>query len=77
MLGAIVITGLIAAFTGNVETNERISDEVEQQVQVRLSAGGSFVASDEVRASAEEAGLDEETTESARGRLRGAPSSTR
>jgi MFS family permease len=63
LLGAIVITGLIAAFSANVEADERISADVEQQVQVRLSAGGSFVASDEVRAAATEAGLDEATVE--------------
>src|SRR3954452_6454725 len=32
LLGAIVITGLITAFTANVADNPRISDEVEQQV---------------------------------------------
>ncbi|MGZ5347323.1 MAG: MFS transporter [Solirubrobacterales bacterium] len=64
VLGAIVISGLIAAFTGNIESDDRVSDEVEQQVQVSIGAGASFVAADEVRASAEDAGLDEETTES-------------
>ena len=63
LLGAVVITGLIVAFSANVESDERISEDVNQQVQVSLSSGGSFVASDEVRAAAGEAGLDDETTD--------------
>ena len=63
VLGAIVISGLIAAFSGNIAADDAISADVEQEVQVRISAGASFVASDEVRASAQEAGLDDTTTE--------------
>jgi EmrB/QacA subfamily drug resistance transporter len=62
LLGAIVITGLITAFTTNVTANPKIADDVKQQVQVQLSAGGSFVASDQVEAAAQAAGVDEATT---------------
>jgi EmrB/QacA subfamily drug resistance transporter len=62
LLGAIVITGLIAAFTANVAGDARISPDVSKQLEVQLSAGGSFVAADEVRAGAEAAGLDGPTT---------------
>lgn len=62
LLGAIVITGLIGAFTANVAADERVSAEASKQVETRLSAGGSFVSSDEVRAAAEEVGFDEATT---------------
>src|SRR3954452_16669905 len=62
LLGAIVITGLIAAFTANVAGDARISADVSKQLEVRLSAGESFVAADEVRAGAEAAGLDGPTT---------------
>jgi Na+/melibiose symporter-like transporter len=58
LLGAIVISGLITAFSSNVADDPRVSRQANEQVQVELSAGGSFVASDEVRASAEAAGLD-------------------
>jgi len=54
LLGAIVITGLATAFTANIADDAQISDRVEQQVEVQLSAGGSFVASDEVREAAED-----------------------
>jgi EmrB/QacA subfamily drug resistance transporter len=61
-LGAIVITGLIAAFSTNIAANPRISGEVEQQVQVRIGAGASFLAADQVETGAEEAGLDQAST---------------
>jgi EmrB/QacA subfamily drug resistance transporter len=63
LLGAIVITGLITAFTGNVADDPQISDRVEQQVEVQLSAGGSFVASDEVREAAEAERLPPRSTD--------------
>jgi EmrB/QacA subfamily drug resistance transporter len=63
LLGAIVITGLIAAFTSNVAEDARISGDVSDQIEVQLSAGGSFVSSEEVRAGATEAGLDAATTD--------------
>jgi hypothetical protein len=62
LLGAIVITGLITAFTNNVAGDTRISADVSKRLEVKLSAGGSFVAAEEVRAGAEAAGLDEPTT---------------
>src|SRR5215213_4787380 len=64
LLGAIVITGLIAAFTGNVADNAKISADVKQQVQVQLSAGASFVTAEQVEATAQQAGVgDPETAE--------------
>jgi EmrB/QacA subfamily drug resistance transporter len=61
LLGAIVISGLIAAFTSNIAGDPRVSADVEDQVQVQLSAGGSFVASEEVRAVAKAEGIDSTT----------------
>ncbi len=63
LLGAIVISGLLGAFTSNVEADERISAEVNAQVQDELSSGGSFVESDQVKETAESAGIDDEATE--------------
>jgi EmrB/QacA subfamily drug resistance transporter len=57
-LGAVVLTGLLGSFSDNVASNRRIANEVQAQVQTRLSAGGSFVAATEVEAAATEAGLD-------------------
>jgi MFS family permease len=58
LLGAIVISGLIFAFTSNIADDPRVSADVEKQVRVQLSAGGSFVASEEVKAAAKAAGID-------------------
>ncbi len=63
LLGAIVISGLIAAFTSNIAGDPRVSADVEDQVQVQLSAGGSFVSSEEVRAAAKTEGIDPRTTD--------------
>ncbi len=59
LLGAVVITGLIASFSSNVASDARISDSVKQEVEVRLSSGGSFISSSEVRTAAEDAGVDQ------------------
>ncbi len=64
LLGAIVISGLIAAFTANVAADPSISQDVSTQLETRLSAGGSFVPAAEVRAGAEAAGLDQATVDS-------------
>jgi len=63
LLGAIVISGLIVAFTSNIADDPRVSADVEGQVQVQLSAGGSFVASEEVRAVAKAKGIDPATAD--------------
>ena len=64
LLGAIVITGLLAAFTANVAGDPSISKDVSNELETRLSAGGSFVPAAEVRAGAEAAGLDPATVDS-------------
>jgi len=63
LLGAIVISGLIGAFTAEIADDPAVSKDVGQQVEVRLAAGASFVASSEVRAGAERAGLGAGTVE--------------
>jgi EmrB/QacA subfamily drug resistance transporter len=63
LLGAIVITGLITAFTGNIADDPGVSDRVQQQVEVQLSAGGSFVPSDEVREAAKDERLSPRATD--------------
>ncbi len=63
ILGAIVITGLVSAFTANVADDPQISSDVVQQVNIRISSGASFVAAEEVRAAAKQEGVDAKTTE--------------
>jgi EmrB/QacA subfamily drug resistance transporter len=63
LLGAIVISGLIFAFTSNISDDPRVSTDVEDQVQTQLSAGGSFVSSEQVAAVAEAKGIDAATAD--------------
>lgn len=58
LIGAVVISMLIASFSGEVADNPRISAAVQEQVSVRLTGDVSFVSTDQVRAAAEEAGVD-------------------
>ncbi len=58
LLGAVVISGLIAGFTDNVAADPRVSASVSEQVEVRVGGGVSFVSAEQVRTSASEAGLD-------------------
>lgn len=62
LLGAIVISGLILAFTNNVAANPQVSADVNNQVQVRVASGASFVESAQVEAAAKEAGVSPATT---------------
>jgi EmrB/QacA subfamily drug resistance transporter len=63
LLGAVVISGLISAFSANVAGDPRISADVQEQVEVSLGGGVDFVASEDVRAAATEAGGDPETVD--------------
>jgi MFS family permease len=63
LLGTVVITGLLAAFSAGVAENPDIAAPVKEQVDVALSSGGTFVASDQVRSAAEEAGVDPVSTD--------------
>ncbi len=63
LIGAVLITGLLSAFSSNVADHPDISADVSQQVGVRLEGQVSFVDSDQVRAAATEAGLDPTTTD--------------
>ena len=70
LLGAIVLSGLTAAFVSNISDDERISSAVSEQVGVAVGSGIDFVSADQIGAAAQEAGLDEATTAGARRRLR-------
>jgi EmrB/QacA subfamily drug resistance transporter len=60
LAGAVLITGLIGAFTTRIADDPAVSSEVNQQVGIRIESGVSFVDSEQVAAAAEDAGLDEE-----------------
>ncbi|HEY1355519.1 MAG TPA: MFS transporter [Solirubrobacterales bacterium] len=49
LLGAIVISGLLASFSAKIADHPQLSEGVKSQIEVRLSSGGSFVSADQVR----------------------------
>lgn len=61
-IGSIVLAGLTSVFVAHVQSDPRISAEVSQQVSVAAGSGIDFVASDDVKAAAEKAGLNESQT---------------
>jgi hypothetical protein len=63
LIGAVVITGLVTAFSANVSGDRQISAAVQEQVGVRLESGVSFVSTEQVRRAAEEAGVSPAETD--------------
>jgi MFS family permease len=63
LIGAIVISLLIAAFDANVAKDPRIAAAVKEQVGVALEGDVSFVSSSAVKQGSTEAGVDQVTTE--------------
>jgi len=57
LIGAIVITGLAAAFTANVTADPRISQATKDQVSVALEGDLSFVDARSVERAAQQAGV--------------------
>jgi EmrB/QacA subfamily drug resistance transporter len=57
LIGAIVITGLAAAFTANVTDDPRISQATQDQISVRLEENLSFVEAASVQKASEAAGV--------------------
>ncbi|MBG0824421.1 MFS transporter [Planomonospora sp. ID91781] len=63
LVGAIVLAGLTGVFVSNVQADDRIAPEVSAQVGVAVESGVDFVATDRVRAAAQQAGLDRAAAE--------------
>ncbi len=62
LIGALVLVGLTGAFVTNVQQDDRITDEVVVQIEAATASGIDFVASADVEAALQGAGLDETTT---------------
>ncbi|MCC7076914.1 MAG: MFS transporter [Acidimicrobiia bacterium] len=60
LVGAIVLSGLVQNFVSSVGADERISDATHEAVSIAVQGNVSFVASSDVAAAAEAAGLDPE-----------------
>jgi MFS family permease len=57
LIGSILISALVTAFTTEIEDNPKISAATREEAGIRMEAGVSFISADEVRAGAEKAGL--------------------
>src|SRR5262249_42262664 len=63
LIGAVVISGLVAGFSGNVTNDPKLSSAVKDQVGVKLEGDVSFVSDTQVRTAAEDAGLSAAETD--------------
>jgi EmrB/QacA subfamily drug resistance transporter len=62
LIGSIVLAALSGVFVSKVQSDSRISSEVASQVSVSADSRTNFVAADQVKTAAEEAGLDKATS---------------
>ncbi len=63
VIGAIIISGLASSFVSQVASDERISAEISEAVEVSLASGVSFVSSDDVRTIIEATDAEPEVVE--------------
>jgi hypothetical protein len=63
LIGAIVLSGLVANFVTRIDEDPRVPAAVTAQAEIAVSGEVSFVSADQVRAAAEGAGLDPTVTE--------------
>jgi hypothetical protein len=61
LLGAVVITMLVASFNQSVVDDPRVPEDVKEQVGIAVSAGASFVSAEQVETAATEEGVEPET----------------
>ncbi|MEM9608426.1 MAG: MFS transporter [Actinomycetota bacterium] len=58
LVGAVVLSALLGAFTSSISDNDRVSAELSDAIEVQVAAGGSFVAAAEVEAALSGSGVD-------------------
>lgn len=63
LIGAVVLSSLVAAFVDNIENEPAISPEIVEAIAVDVAAGASFVAASEVEAGLEAVGLESAETD--------------
>ena len=63
LIGALVLAGLTGAFVRNIQSDGRISDELSSQVSVAVEPGIDFVSADDIASGAQQAGLDQATSQ--------------
>jgi len=59
LIGAVVLSALVAVFVNDISTDDRISAQLSDAIEVEVGAGASFVAADVVDGALRDAGIDE------------------
>ncbi|HEX6419703.1 MAG TPA: MFS transporter [Acidimicrobiales bacterium] len=62
LIGAVVLTALVAAFVNEIEQDERIAGDLTEEIRVEVASDASFVASADVARGLDAAGVDEATS---------------
>jgi len=63
LIGAIVISSLVAAFVTNISNETAIPAELSDAIEVEVGAGASFIAADTLEQGLVEAGIDDDNTD--------------
>jgi EmrB/QacA subfamily drug resistance transporter len=63
LIGAIVLSGLASNWITRIDEDPRVPDQVTAQAEIAVSGRVSFISADELRTSAEDAGVDPATTD--------------
>jgi Na+/melibiose symporter-like transporter len=63
LIGAVVISSLVAAFVSNISDESSIPAEITEAIEIEVAAGASFVAADAVEQGLIAAGVDGDDTD--------------
>ncbi len=63
LIGAVVISSLVAAFVSNISEQPSIPAELTDAIEIEVAAGASFVAADAVEVSLIDAGVEDDDTD--------------
>lgn len=59
MIGAVVVSSLVAAFVNNITDEVAIPAELTSAIKIEVASGSSFVAADQVAVALAEAGVED------------------
>jgi MFS family permease len=63
LAGSVLIAALTASFLAGIDQNPAVPDEVVEQANTQLTDGGEFISDAQLQSALEEAGVDEQTTQ--------------
>jgi hypothetical protein len=63
LAGSVLIAALTASFLTGIDQNPAVPDEVVEQANTQLTDGGEFISDAQLQSALEQAGVDEQTTQ--------------